>query len=68
MVDIQVPPYHDVTDSKVQQNLLNKIRSGRYFAVLFLAHHAVPSHEWFGRTGEGHGRFDLLLNHEASTG
>ena len=35
MVDIQVRPYHDLTSPKVQQNLLSKIASGRYFAVLF---------------------------------
>ena len=35
MVDIQVRPYHDLTSAKVQQNLLSKIASGRYFAVLF---------------------------------
>ena len=35
MVDIQVRPYHDLTSAKVQQNLLSKIASGRYFAMLF---------------------------------
>eukprot|EP00435_Cladocopium_sp_Y103_P058340 s2357_g20.t1 len=34
MVDIQVKPHLDLTQKKVQENLLNKIASGKYFAVL----------------------------------
>eukprot|EP00435_Cladocopium_sp_Y103_P066703 s951_g29.t1 len=35
MVDIQVRPFMDLTNKAVQQRLLNKIATGRYFAVLF---------------------------------
>ena len=35
MVDIQVRPFLDLTQKEVQQKLLNKISSGRYFTVLF---------------------------------
>lgn len=35
MIDIQVRPFLDLTRSDVQQRLLSKIASGKYFAVLF---------------------------------
>lgn len=35
MVDIQVRPFLDLTRAETQRRLLNKIASGRYFAVLF---------------------------------
>jgi hypothetical protein len=34
MVDIQVKPHLDITKDEVQQQLLNKIAAGRYFALL----------------------------------
>ena len=34
MVDIQIKPHLDLTRDTVQQQLLNKIASGKYFAVL----------------------------------
>ena len=34
MVDIQVKPHLDITKEEVQQQLLNKIAAGRYFALL----------------------------------
>ena len=34
MIDIQVPPHHDLTKESVQKHLSNKIASGRYYAVL----------------------------------
>ena len=34
MVDIQVRPFLDLTQSEVQRRLLNKIAAGRYFAIL----------------------------------